>query len=388
MKTDKLRIGIVGRRGSAHAAGFRAHPRAELVAMCDVDETQLAKDADAFEIPKRFTRFAEMLDHVDAVLVATPMQLHAPQAILALQAGKHVMSEVTACVSLEECWRLADAVRASGRTYMLAENYCYMRETVLVREMARKGLFGDLYYGEGEYLHDVKFLHHNADGTPAWRYYWQVGQNGNTYPTHSLGPVMQWFNSQDPSDRPTTVTCVGTGRHTDPEHPQDDTQISLVKLGSGKLVRLRTDMLSNRPHHMTYYSLQGTRGVYEATRTGGPGYLWVGENPDPGYTPDAHRAWRPIQEFEEHLPEEWRNPPPEALKAGHGGGDYFVVRDFVDAALGERENPIDVYTGLDWTAVGLCSQVSIDNGGVPIRVPNFRDLSQRPITLDAPAIKP
>lgn len=388
MNNDRLRIGIVGRRGAAHAAGFRAHPRCELVAMCDIDEAQLHRDADAQEIPQRFTRFAEMLDHVDAVLVATPMQLHAPQAILALDAGKHVVSEVTACVSLTECWQLADAVRRSGRTYMMAENYCYMKETVLVREMTRKGLFGDPYYGEGEYLHDVKFLHHNADGSPAWRYYWQVGQNGNTYPTHSLGPVMQWFNSLDPNDRPETVTCVGTGRRTDPEHPHDDTQITLVKLQSGKLVRLRTDMISNRPHHMTYYTLQGTAGVYEASRSHGPSMVWLGKNPEPGPTPDEHREWRPLWDFAEHLPDEWKNPPEAALRAGHGGGDYFVVRDFVDAALGETPNPIDVFTALDWTAVGLCSQLSIDNGGVPIRVPDFRDLRQRPVTLDAPRVEP
>ena len=85
---------------------------------------------------------------------------------LALRAGRHVLSEVTAAVSLRECWELLDAVRASGATYMLAENYCYMRSNVLVREMVRKGLFGEIYFGEGEYLHDVRALHHFADGSP------------------------------------------------------------------------------------------------------------------------------------------------------------------------------------------------------------------------------
>jgi hypothetical protein len=88
---------------------------------------------------------------------------------------------------------LVDAAKSSGKTYMLSENYCYMRDAVLVREMARKGLFGELYFGEGEYLHDVKYLHHNSDGSPTWRYFWQVGTNGSTYPTHSLGPVCSGF---------------------------------------------------------------------------------------------------------------------------------------------------------------------------------------------------
>ena len=102
--------------------------------------------ADRMDIPQRFSHYTDMLEVVDIVVVATPMPLHAPQSIQALQAGKHVLSEVTAAVSLEECWRLLQAAQASGTTYMMAENYCYFRENVLIREMARKGLFGELYF--------------------------------------------------------------------------------------------------------------------------------------------------------------------------------------------------------------------------------------------------
>ncbi|HVG05814.1 MAG TPA: Gfo/Idh/MocA family oxidoreductase, partial [Burkholderiaceae bacterium] len=235
MPHPRIRVGIVGHRGLAFAAGLQALPQVDLCALCDIDEAGMNRTADKHNIAGRYTRFEHLLENVDAVVVSTPMQLHAAQSILALQAGKHVLSEVTAAVSLEECWRLVDAVQSSGKTYMLSENYCYMRDTVLIREMARKGLFGELYFGEGEYLHDVKYLHHNSDGSPTWRYYWQVGTNGSTYPTHSLGPVMQWFQALDPQERVESVVCVGTGRRTDPEHPHDDTSILLCKLRSGKL---------------------------------------------------------------------------------------------------------------------------------------------------------
>ncbi len=381
MKNSKIRVGIAGQRGAAFIMGLRALPEVELTALCELDEGRLNAQAQQFDISKRFTRFEEMLDVVDAVVIATPMHVHAPQAIMALQAGKHVLSEVTAAVSLDECWHLADAVRASGKTYMLSENYCYQRDNVLVREMVRQGLFGELYYGEGEYLHEVRDLHHTADGKPTWRYYWQVGVNGSTYPTHSLGPVMQWFTAADPGERIESVICVGSGQHTDPEHPHDDTTLLLCRLRSGKLIKVRVDMLSNRPHHMSYYTLQGTHGVYEASRLEHErGHVWIGEN-----KPDHHRRWRPVSEFEEHLPTEWRNPPEAALQAGHGGGDYFVVRDFIEAILTGAPPTIDIYTGLEWTAAGLCSQLSITNGGVSIKVPDFRDMAQRPLTLSAPA---
>src|SRR4028119_473957 len=96
MSTRTIRVGIAGHRGLAFAAGFRALPQVELAALCDIDNEALQREANAHEIEGRFTRYEDMLEHVDAVVVSTPMQLHAPQAIMALDAGKHVPSEVRA----------------------------------------------------------------------------------------------------------------------------------------------------------------------------------------------------------------------------------------------------------------------------------------------------
>jgi predicted dehydrogenase len=384
---DKIKIGIVGQRGGAFVSALQAHPSAELVAWCEKDTALLASQSDQYSIAhdKRFTDYEQMLDHIDAVIVATPMQLHAPQAILALNAGKHVLSEVTAAVSIHQCWQLIDAVKSSGKTYMLSENYCYIKSNALILEMVRKGLFGTPYYGEGEYLHDCRNLHHHPDGSPTWRYYWQVGTNGATYPTHSLGPVMQWMTvlENNKNIRIESVICLGSGRNADPEHPHDDTSILLCKLTNGNLVRVRVDMMSPRPHQMAFYGLQGTNGVYEAARrVGDTGYIWLGENTH-GEETEAKREWQPLSNFDEHLPTLWKNPPPEALRAGHGGGDYFIVHDWITAIRTGAPPPIDVYTGAEWTAAGLCSQTSIDNGGVPIRVPNFKNPAERPISLSS-----
>jgi predicted dehydrogenase len=258
---------------------------------------------------------------------------------------------------------------------MMAENYCYSRDMVLVRELARLGMFGELYYGEGEYLHEVRDLHHNSDGSPTWRYFWQVGQNGCTYGTHSLGPVMQWFTTVDPRERIESVVCLGTGRHTDPEHPHDDTSILLCQLRSGTLIRVRVDMMSNRPHQPAYYSLQGTTGVYEASRfRGEPSRVWFGENRH-----DDKREWRPLSDYEDRLPRSYSMRAEEASRSGHGGGDFFVAREFALSIRDGRAPDVDIYSALEWTAAGLCSQLSIANGGVPIRVPDFRDAALRPI---------
>ncbi len=358
-----FRLGIVGRRGTSSILAAQALPDLEVVALCDIDEATLHSAAEKHGIAQRYTRYEEMLDaDIDAVLVATPMPLHVPQSIAALRAGKHVLSEVTAAVTFEESWELLEAVHASGKTYMMAENYCYIRSNVLVRELVRKGLFGQVYFGEGEYIHELKALN---EQTP-WRRVWQTGRNGNTYPTHSLGPLMQWMN-----DRVVSVSCMGSGHHYEDargaRYENEDTTLTLCKLESGGLVKLRLDMLSNRPHNMAYYSLQGTKGCYEAPRSPGDQHkIWLeGSGSDPN-------RWQLLSDYEEFLPELWKNPPPEAQKAGHGGGDFWVIHDFVAALSGRKPPAIDVVTALEWTAAGLASEISISRGGSPVDLPDFR----------------
>ncbi|MFN3682352.1 MAG: Gfo/Idh/MocA family protein [Fimbriimonadaceae bacterium] len=375
----EIRVGVVGKRGQAFLGALKAQKGVRVEALCELDAAWLGQAASSWEVPFATQRFEELVERVDAVVLATPMHLHAEQAILALRADRHVLSEVTACVTLDECWRLWKAARASQATYTLAENYCNIPEVVLVGEMARRGLFGEPYYGEGEYLHEVRDLHHGADGKPTWRAYWQVGTTGLTYPTHSLGPVVQWMRTTDPEDRPSTVVAMGSGVHTDPEHPHDDTSVALVKMASGRLVRLRLDMMSNRPHLMTFYSLQGTKGAYEASRVEGqPGVVWIGEGRS-----GEDRRWRPIADFEDLLPERYRDAPREALEAGHGGGDWFLIEDWCATLRGERPPAVGVEDALEWTAVGLLSTLSVESGGVPLRIPDFRSGVGRPAWVDA-----
>jgi predicted dehydrogenase len=359
-----LRIGIVGKRGTAFIAGFRSIPDIHVAALCEANPETLQTLADRYEIPERYRNFAEMLEtNVDAVVVGTPMNLHVPQAVAALEKGKHALSEVTAAVSLEECPSLVQAVRQSRRVYMMAENYCYTRANMLVRQLAREGLFGEIYYAEGAYIHDCHSIQYDAQGNPTWRTVWQVGKNGCTYGTHSLGPVLQWLD-----ERVATVSCLGSGVHTEPRHKMDDTVTMLCKTESGSLISIRVDMQSHRPHNMTHYALQGTKGAYQsARRAGEPNLIWL-EGRSPG-----RDAWEDVTAYEaEFLPEPWRSWGAQASQAGHGGGDFFVARAFVQSILTGTPPPIDVYRALDFTVPGLVSEQSIAQGGIPLPVPDFR----------------
>jgi len=378
MPTGQLNVGLVGAAG--RAGTFRSALEANgahIRAVCDIREDELEACRRRFGAEEAYRDYEQMLDkaRLDAVVIGTPMHLHATQAIAALQRNIHVLSEVPAAVSLDECRQLVAACRKSSAIYMMAENYTYMRSNVLVRELARRGLFGETYYAEGEYLHELKQYN---EQTP-WRRKWQTGIEGITYPTHSLGPILQWMGN----DRVTRLCCEG-GRHhyKDPrgEPYHSESPVMLCKTTRGALIKIRVDMVSDRPHAMTNYQLQGTDGVYESSR-GGPGErhkIWLRKL-------SASPRWLDLETLlaidsfaGEYLPEAWRQPPPEALAAGHGGGDYFEVLDFLNAITGKAPCPIGIHEAMDMTLPGLISQQSIQQDGAWLAVPDSRSWTDGP----------
>ena len=370
----KIKIGIAGVRGLSVMSAFDDIEDAQVTAFCDINEEALNEQSEKYKIPNRFRVYEDMLmSDIDAVIVATPMQLHVQQSIQALNAGKHVLSEVTAGVSFDELFWLVEEVEKSGRIYMMAENYLYMPKVQQVLRMAQAGLFGELYYGEGEYLHNISNIMTYPNGTPSWRRWWQWGTRGLFYPTHSLGPVMKWFGG----DRVDFVVALGSGWHTQPTYRQEDTSAALLQMKSGKLIRLRVDCVSNRPHAMANYTLQGTKGAYESARLNGGDMVYIAKE---GGNPD-HAQWEPLEHYESYLPDRYRNVSEKMRATGHGGGDYYIVQDFLDAVQGKRPPAVDVYEACEWTAAGLLSALSVANRGRAMEMPDFRSKNVKDKTL-------
>ena len=372
MTVNKLNLGIVGAcgRGASFKAACDALGHVDIHAVCDTNETALGAVRERLGAREQYTDYATMLEksELDAVIIGTPMHCHVPQAIAALQRNLHVLSEVTAGVSVEECRQLVLACKASRGVYMMAENYTYMRPNQMVRELVRQGLFGTPYYAEGEYLHELKHVKHET----SWRRRWQTGVDGITYGTHSLGPILQWM----PGDRVTRVCCEGTGaRHTDAAgKPYCQTSSTMLgKTARDALIKIRVDLLSDRPHALTNYQLQGTDGCYESARApGDANRIWL-------RALSRERKWSDLDAFAEiaelaakYLPARWREHGEAAQRAGHGGGDYIEVQDFVDAIEGKRPAEIGIHEAMDMTLPGLVSQQSILQGGAWLDVPDSR----------------
>jgi predicted dehydrogenase len=364
-----IRFGVIGlRRGRSFVRSCKVVGGATVAALYDVDAARVRGAAD--EIGARaFTDYdAFLASDIDAVIIASPLPYHARQAIAALGAGKHVLSEVTAADNLEDARALVAAARRvpSGRSaiYMLAENYRYLDEVELLKRLHDAGRFGSLYYGEGEYIHDCRGLWYNEDGSLTWR-----GQGRlSVYCTHSLGPLLYITG-----DRVASVSALAVpGGKFDPQVTYPTMHLMQMTTTGGIVLRVRVDHVSPRPHQMAYYALQGTAGSYEAWRGGGDSSkVWLADEHEPSLF-HAPAQWHPLAEQgPRHIPDRLAAPP-EARVGGHGTSEYWMLRDFLAAARGEVPPPIDVYTGLDYTLPGICAVTSAGAGGAPVAVPDPR----------------
>lgn len=362
---DKLNVGIVGIGGRPQAfiSAIEDSRVARLTSVCDLDMEAMSKATEGLSDIRKYTNYEEMIQkgELDVIIIGTPMHLHVPQSVVALENNIHVFSEVTAAISIEECKKLVAACKKTKAKYMMGENCNYMKPNMMIKEMIKAGLFGEVYYAEGEYLHNCKEL---AEVTK-WRRRWQYGINGITYGTHNLGPILSWFEG----DRVTKVSCVGSGHHyrdiNNNIYEQEDTCVMLAKTEKERLIKIRLDIVSNRTYNLKYI-LQGTNGCYDSARCKNEkDKIWI--------TGLCNEEWVDIGTQENlYLPELWKRHGKEAEREGHGGSDYIIMTDFIDAVVNNKPMPIGIHESMDMTLPGLVSQESIESDGAWLNVPDSR----------------
>lgn len=360
-----------------------------VVAVCDIAEDratraqQMVEDATGAR-PIPFTRgpedYKRMMDRadIDAVLIITPQNQHAAQSIYAMNAGKHVGSETPVAYSIEECWALVEAKEKTGRHFMLLENYPWARTRMMILNMSHRGVLGEVTYGENSYIHDTRYLAYKKDGTLDWRGEIARTHRGDVYPTHGLGPVSLWMGINR-GDRYVTMVSMDTGtkglqsyarEHFGKDHvaaqpgyfQKADTTITMLRSINDKLVVVRYESGSTRPAG-GWESLNGTKGAYDGSPTGESLYLH-GRSPN--------EKWEPLSKYrDEYEHPYWKKDGALASSAGHGGGDFFVMREFYRAIAENREPPIDVYDGATWCALLPLSGQSLRQGNKSLEMPDF-----------------
>jgi predicted dehydrogenase len=357
-----IRVGVFGvGRGRGFAAQAAATEGVKLVALCDQREKSLQEFAAQCPDVSTYTDYDVMLEHdLDAVCLANYATEHAPAAIKALNRGLHVMSESIAIKTMGEAVDLVRAVEASGCTYMYAENYCYMTFVQEMRYLYEQGEIGEFRYGEGEYAHPM-----SADTTISLGPipdYWRNWIPATYYCTHAFGPLMYITRLRPvkvngfvvPYD-PLTPACGETYRRN------DLCGILMVQMENGAYCKT---MQYHLEKHAVWYRVYGHLGEMENLRQGDTGMLAVHREPwnNPPGEP-AERLYTP----------EFRQFHDLASKSGHGGGDFFMLHEFIQAIRGGKPPYLDVYRGLQMSCLGILAYKSALNNNVAIGVPSFKN---------------
>jgi predicted dehydrogenase len=364
--TRKVRIGIAGLGfGAEFIPIYQAHPDAELVALCQRNETSLASIADAFGVKARYTDFADLIadPDLDAVHINTPIQNHAEHSIAALRAGKHVACTVPMATTLEECKAIVDAVQESGKTYMMMETVVYSREYLHVKELVADGTIGRVQFLRG--------AHHQE--MAGWPGYWE-GLPPMHYATHAVSPVLSLAGALAES-----VVCLGSGRIA----PELEARYGSPFAVESALITLRDSdvgaevarsLFETAREYVESFTVFGSKATFEWEQTQGAGHvLHMGEVPRRVDVPDfAHRLPAEIAPFTSRgVYDEDHQHLSFVQGSGHGGSHPHLAHEFVRSIVEERRSAIDEITAANWTSVGICAHESAMRGGARISLPDF-----------------
>ncbi|MEM3693244.1 MAG: Gfo/Idh/MocA family oxidoreductase [Candidatus Bathyarchaeia archaeon] len=355
----KLKVGHVGGR-IIYANLFNADPRTKVVGACDINPQALERTREFLGLKgsQCFRDYDEFLRKVDMdiVFIGTPIPFHAEQAIKAMESGKHVLSEVTAAHTLKDCERLVQAVKRTGKKYMLAENMCYFHFIREWMKIVREEKIGRIYYAEGEYIHQIRnLLKDPISGSLLWRAF----RPPIHYISHSLGPLLMMFG-----DYVTEAMGLGNSRLTLPDLNTDgaiDMQVALFKTRKGIVIKILRSSVVAREPPFHYFTIYGTKGCLENT-----GFR-MGKERGLIYIEGEDRVCREIDCFISDP-----NAPEELKRGGaHGTSEYYLTKDFIDSIENDTNPPIDVVKGVDMTIPGLIAHESAMKGGVWLKVPHY-----------------
>jgi len=393
-KMDVVRVGFigVGERGFSHVEQFCHLEGVELKAICDTHQAVLDRAVDHIVKQNRpkpavYTgndlSYRDLLsrDDIDIVIISTPWEWHAPMAIETMESGKHAFVEVPMALTVEECWQVVDTAERTQKNCMMMENVNYGREELMVLNMVRQGVFGELLHGEAAYIHELRWQMKEIDHkTGSWRTYWHTKRNGNLYPTHGLGPVSQYMNINrgDRFDYLTSMSSPALGRalYAKREFPADhernqlkyingDINTSLIKTVKGRTIMVQHDTTTPRPYNR-HNLIQGTNGVF----AGFPNRIAV-ENG--GFGQSYHEWDMDMQKwYDKYDHPLWQRIGKEAeINGGHGGMDFVMLWRMIYCLRNGEALDQDVYDGASWSVVNILSEHSLNDRSNSVTFPDF-----------------
>ena len=391
-----IRVGIVGcgGRGSAAARRLRQFGCVEVTALCDIKreaigkcQTHLAekgrREAKVFLGQEAYKALCDS-GLCDVVYNTTPIELHRPVAVKAMESGLHVLTEVEMTNTLEGNWELVETAERTRRHCMMLENCCYGEDEMLMFNLAKRGKLGDVMHGEAGYIHDCRkmmFPEKAGDEEP-WRTMFISGKRkpGNDYPTHGLGPLAQAMdvNRGDRFDYLVSITSRAAGYKAFAEEKfgkdsvygrrdyiAGDMNTSIIRTVKGNTIMLQFNESTPRPYTRMNL-LQGTKGII---RTYPLRVAWADNHVDTANRFfDEKRLAEVKREFGSPI---WKKLGDFAKNQGHGGMDFMMDARWVYCLHEGLPLDIDVYDSATWSVLAGLTEESVNHRGAPVDVPDF-----------------
>ncbi len=362
---EKIRVGVVGlgHRGRELLKLSAEFETVQIVASCDIlprnwYEKQWLSDAplaEMFPATTFYESYDEMLDNagLDVVIVETGADIHAEFCIKALEKNINVLSDIPNVASLKEAEALWKASQNKDVIISTGANPNYQKFTFLLNDFYKKGLLGNPYCMEAEYIHwslpgSVERRELNVNGD------WRKLLIPIRYCTHSLGPLLSILD--EPLRK---CSCFGTGYHSDEpaEIKKDDMMCAQFQTDSGVVVRLMRNGRCRAQVQHHNYRVFGTEGYMERMERMGKAVI-------------RYNSMRSLETGMKEIGGEYMPPAyagnPKAV--GHGGMDYAMLDYFYKAIINGTGAPISLKQGLEMTLPGIYAEESAKRGGEVIRM--------------------
>ena len=394
---ENVRIGFIGlgMRGPDAVYRMTFIDGVEIVALCDLLPENVEKVQSGILEAKGLPRAAEYVgptaykelcerDDIDLVYICTNWQTHVEMAVYAMQHGKHVAVEVPAATSVADCWKLVDVSEQTRKHCMMLENCTYDFFEMTALNMAKLGMFGEVIHGEGAYIHNLE--PYWAEYQDNWRLDYNQKHSGDVYATHGLGPICQVLDIHR-GDKMDYLVSMSTPSYngkkiaekmmgTD-QFANGDMTTTMIETHKGKTILIEHNVYTYRPYNRLF-QLTGTEGF--ANKYPIEGFTLMEKNLPEGFLEEGQQlnvhGFVP-KEVRDKILAEYLHPIAKDIEelakqvGGHGGMDFIMDYRLIYCLHNGLPLDEDVYDAAEWSCIGELSAASIENHGMPVKMPDF-----------------
>ena len=358
-----VKVAVVGlSRGLSIAQGLVNNRNATISAVCDLmPERREAGirfcEKNGYKDYEVFENYEQVLasDNVDAIILATDATIHTPMAIKALEAGKHVLSEIPAIHTIEDIKALRAATDAHPDVkYFCGENCCYWAFIDTWKKMHEDGQFGDIAYAESEYHHASEIVAPDAEEQGMFKTGWRRTLNAIEYLTHNLGPLLYIME-----DRCVSVSCMVPDTVYNPYVSGQENGIALFKTEKGAVIRIFIGfgVYVGCDHNFSIYGTKGS-SFTENTKHFAEAKTYAKLSSIPG-TDMMPMQMQMTAKF------------PGEQSDSHGGADTKMVKDFISCIVNDTKPRVDIDLAINMALPGLIAVESAKRGGELIEIPKM-----------------